>query len=138
MLSIIKNGDTHATRERHMTKAKQKRSKSKKTNKKKVHRIKSRMGRPPGALGEKTKLLVQAIQEILKRINSPMSTRQVYYQCVSNNAVQATESGYNRVQRLLVDLRRNGTIPRYQIVDRTRAMHQVSQWNSLGEAFASL
>jgi hypothetical protein len=121
-----------------MTKAKQKRSKSKKTNKKKVHRIKSRMGRPPGALGEKTKLLVQAIQEILKRINSPMSTRQVYYQCVSNNAVQATESGYNRVQRLLVDLRRNGTIPRYQIVDRTRAMHQVSQWNSLGEAFASL
>jgi len=121
-----------------MKKATRKRAGSKKSSKKSVAQIKPRTGRKPGALNATTRLLIGAIQEILARINSPMSTRQVYYQCVSSNAVQATESGYKRVQKLLVYLRRNGIIPHDRIVDRTRAMHQVTSWDSLGDAFASL
>jgi hypothetical protein len=121
-----------------MKKAKRKSARGKKASKKRVHRINSRAGRPPGALGERTKLLIQAIQGILQRINSPMTTRQVFYQCLSSHAVEATASGYNRVQTLLVDLRRNGTIPADRIVDRTRAMHRVPLWESLVDAFVSM
>ena len=121
-----------------MTKAKRKGARRKTVNKKRVHRIKSRGGRPRGALGKKTKDLIRAIQEILERIKSPMTTRQVFYQCLSSHAVPATAGGYNQVQRLLVDLRRNGTIPADRIVDRTRAMHRVSLWESLEDAFVSL
>ena len=115
-----------------------KRARFKRANKKKVHQIKSRLGRPPGALGKKTKVLIQAIQEILERIKSPMTTRQVFYQCLSSHAIEATANGYTRVQTLLVDLRRNGTIPADRIVDRTRAMHRVALWESLGDAFVSM
>jgi hypothetical protein len=147
MFSKIKNGNTMAATKRHKMKATRKTAVGKKGSK---TRLASKLGervapkqarrrapRAPYVWG-RTKALTSAILDILAKINSPMSTRQVYYQCVSSNAVQATASGYNRVQRLLVDLRRNGTIPRYRIVDRTRAMHQVTSWDSLGDAFASL
>jgi len=109
-----------------------------KLSKRPVRRRATRRAPRAGYIWGKTKLLTSAILDVLNRVNSPMSTRQVFYQCVSIDAVEATTSGYGRVQRLLVDLRRSGTIPRGRIVDRTRAMHQVSQWNSLGEAFDSL
>jgi hypothetical protein len=58
----------------------------------------------------------------------PMSTRQIFYQCVSLGAVANSETGYGRVQRLVVEMRRSGEIPYHRVVDRTRAKHHRSGW----------
>lgn len=111
----------------------QKRAKAQST-----HGFRKRRPRRSGYLTARTQALADAILEALARIQGPMSTRQVFYQCVSRQAVENTEAGYSRVARLLVWLRRNGTIPYERIVDRTRSMHRVATWDSLGEAYFSL
>lgn len=62
-----------------------------------------------------------------------MSTRQVYYQCVSRGVVDNCVAGYEKVQRLVVELRRDGVIPYDRIVDRTRAKHQRAGWDGAEE-----
>jgi hypothetical protein len=69
------------------------------------------------------------ILDVLGFFNGSMSTRQVYYQCVSRGAVPNSESGYDRIQRILVNMRRDGVVPYDRIVDRTRAKHQLAGWD---------
>lgn len=79
----------------------------------------------------KTQDLADAIHDIvnIQFADLSMSTRQVYYQCVSCGAVQNCESGYDKVQRLVVELRREGAIEYGRIVDRTREKHQRAGWD---------
>jgi hypothetical protein len=78
----------------------------------------------------KTQLLADTILDIVNRefVELSMSTRQLFYQCVSRGAVPNSNASYDRVQRLVVDLRREGAIEYDRIVDRTRIKHRVSQW----------
>jgi hypothetical protein len=52
--------------------------------------------------------------------NRPCTVRQVFYQATVAGIVEKSEAGYGEVQRDLVLLRRNGTIPYGSIVDNTR------------------
>jgi hypothetical protein len=64
-----------------------------------------------------------ALHEALVRIVAeitPCSVRQVFYQASVKNIAEKTEAGYDRVQRALVALRREGRIPYRSITDNTR------------------
>lgn len=63
--------------------------------------------------------------------NNPMTVRQVFYQLVSWQVIKNTQSMYNQVSTLLVEMRQTGLIPWEWIEDRTRAPRQVSMWNGL-------
>jgi hypothetical protein len=69
------------------------------------------------------------ISQILTDFSGPMSTRQVYYQAVSRGAVKNCEAGYDKVQRLVVNMRREGLISYDRIVDRARRKHQRAGWD---------
>ncbi len=75
-----------------------------------------------------TVVLQSVVLDVLATFDGSMSTRQVYYQCVSRGAVPNNVASYDRVQRLIVTMRREGLIPYDRIVDRTRAKHQRPGW----------
>ena len=81
----------------------------------------------------KTQKLADEIEAIFAEFDGVMSTRQVFYQAVSRGAVQNTNAAYGRVQRLLVDLRKDRTIDYDRVVDRTRAKHQIATWASCAD-----
>jgi hypothetical protein len=59
--------------------------------------------------------LIRIVREV-----APCTVRQVYYRATVRGVVEKTEAGYDKVQRALVDLRRNGRIAYRQITDNTR------------------
>lgn len=76
-----------------------------------------------------TRELMDVIVDVLDTFDGSMSTRQIYYQCVSRGEVQNCTAGYDKVQRLVVSMRREGIIPFDRVVDRTRAKHQRPGWD---------
>ena len=67
--------------------------------------------------------LENRVLEVLDE-HSPASVRQVFYRCLERNGgvhVAKDVSGYKRVQRVILRLRRDGRIPWSAIVDGTRA-----------------
>ena len=73
-----------------------------------------------------------ALVEILAEIQ-PATVRQVFYQATVRGLVEKAESGYSRVQRALVDLRRVGPIPYGWIADNTRMMRKPSSYDGLAD-----
>jgi hypothetical protein len=72
-----------------------------------------------------------AIYEVVKQ-HKPMTVRQVFYQLVSRGAIAKSENEYkSTVCRLLVDMRRDGTIPFDWIADNTRWMRKPRTYHSL-------
>jgi len=65
---------------------------------------------------------------------APCTVRQVYYQATVHGIVEKTESGYDKVQRALVQLRRNGRIPYRQITDNTRWQIKPTSFDSVADA----
>ena len=64
------------------------------------------------------------------------TVRQVYYQATVHGLVDKTESGYEKVQRALVQLRRNEDMPFAWIADNTRWMRKPKTFDSVEEALA--
>src|SRR5262249_8105652 len=54
----------------------------------------------------------------------PATVRQVYYQAEVHKIVGKTDADYDKVQRMLTDLRRDGTIPYEWIKDEGRFVRQ--------------
>jgi len=75
--------------------------------------------------------IIAAIKNVLDSVDGAISTRQMYYQLLSVGVIQPTSSGYHKVQRLLVQLRRDGIVNPNRICDRTRNKHQRPSWNGL-------
>src|SRR5262249_44066105 len=70
---------------------------------------------------EETSEFKAALYAIIEEAQ-PMIVRQVYYQAEVNGLVPKDEQqGYSRVQRALVDMRREGMLPFDWMVDNTRA-----------------
>lgn len=90
-------------------------------------------GRTSRGKGRATLALEESILEVLAGFDGPMSSRQVYYQCVSIGAVENNAREALRVGRLLVDLRRAGRVPYDRIVDRTRHKHQAPGWDGAAD-----
>ncbi|MBI2393179.1 MAG: hypothetical protein HYV09_26575 [Deltaproteobacteria bacterium] len=89
-------------------------------------------------LGRRTHELRDAIVRVLDGFDGSMSTRQVFYQVVSIGAIENSPANYDRVQRAIVAMRRDGTIPYARIVDRTRRKYQRAAWDSAEEAVGAL
>jgi hypothetical protein len=61
--------------------------------------------------------------EIIEDEN-PATVRQVYYQAEVHKLVGKTDGDYDKIQSMLTDLRRNGTIPYEWIVDEGRRVRE--------------
>ena len=72
--------------------------------------------------------LIQIVSEA-----APTGVRFTYYRAVSKGIVHKTNSGYVMVQRALMHLRENGTIPWSSIVDSSRWMRKPETWGSVEE-----
>jgi hypothetical protein len=84
---------------------------------------------PPRRRYRKTQAVADTIIAVLADYPSvSMSTRQIFYQCVSRGAIDNCVSGYDKVQRLVVQLRRSGEVEYHRVVDRTRLKHQRPGW----------
>ena len=75
----------------------------------------------------------EALIDIVLEI-SPCTVRQVFYQATVRGVIEKTEAGYGKVQRLLVQLRRDGEIDYSDIADNTRWMRKPTTWSSLKTA----
>lgn len=87
-----------------------------------------------------TQLQMAALYEALTRIVAeikPCTVRQVFYQATVRGAVVKDESGYDRVQRALVELRRSGRVPYRSITDNTRWQIKPTTYDSLQDALES-
>lgn len=88
---------------------------------------------------QKTRALADTILNIVNVTfaDLSLSTRQVFYQVVSRGAVKNCQSGYDRVQRLLVDMRLEGLVSFDRIVDRTRSKHHRRGWGGVRDLMSS-
>jgi len=86
----------------------------------------------------RTEILTAAIVDVFEGFAGSMSTRQVYYQLVSRGNVENCTRSYDRVQRLLVTMRRDGNIPYDRVVDRTRGKHQRPGWDGVTDIMSAV
>jgi hypothetical protein len=65
-----------------------------------------------------------------------VTVRQLYYQAEVHGApgIDKTESGYDKIQRQVLDLRRAGRLPYTDIADLTRWMRKPRAFDSVEEA----
>lgn len=86
----------------------------------------------------RTKAEIDAIREAIYAAlleDRPMTVRQVFYRLVSNGVIGKTENEYkNTVCRLLVEMRRAGTVPYGWIADNTRWMRRPRTYGSMKAA----
>ena len=75
----------------------------------------------------------EALIEIVA-MSAPCTVRQVFYQATVRGLVEKSETGYAKVQRQLVDLRREGRISYSSIADNTRWQRKPITYDSLTEA----
>ena len=75
----------------------------------------------------------EAIFEIV-RANQPTGIRFSYYTATAHGLVSKTDSGYGMVQRAILAMRRDGSLPWSWIVDTNRWMRKPESWNSIEEA----
>lgn len=76
---------------------------------------------------------LDAIYAIVRDIE-PCGVRQGFYQAVVRGLMDKSESDYDKVQRALVKMRRDGRVPYGWIVDGTRWMHKPASYSSLEQA----
>lgn len=83
----------------------------------------------------RSKADIQAIRDAIYALLNeyqPMTVRQVFYQLVSRGVIEKTEREYKSTAcRLLVDMRRDGTIPYDWIADNTRWMRKPRTFSGL-------
>jgi hypothetical protein len=84
-----------------------------------------------------TKAEILARREALYSIVSagrPMTVRQCFYQASIRGIVEKTEAGYNKVQRTLADMRREGDLPYEWLADNTRWERRPTTFDGVDEA----
>ena len=86
-------------------------------------------------IGKGTLALRQAIWDTFQETGKPVTVRQMFYLVSVRGAVEKAESGYRKVQRQLLAMRREGWIPYGWIADNTRWMRKPKTWGSLTELF---
>jgi hypothetical protein len=83
------------------------------------------MGRGKAA---ETIKIENALHEVLSA-HHPMTVRQAYYQLVAAQVISNSRASYQKIGGILVDLRKDGTIPWEWIEDRLRRPRRVSMWD---------
>lgn len=90
----------------------------------------------PRGLSQETRNLRRAIRYAFELQDKPVTVRQLYYRLTVIGACAKTESGYKRVQRQLVEMRRQGLVPYDWIADNTRWMRKPHTYDGLGDFLA--
>ena len=80
-------------------------------------------------LGKRTLELRDAVWAIFAEFPDAMTSRQAFYQLVSAGHVENCKAGCDRVQRLLLAMRRSGDLAYDRVVDRTRGKLQRASWD---------
>lgn len=78
-----------------------------------------------------------SILRIVGDFDPPMTVRQVFYQCSVRGAVGKTEADYDRVQRQVLAMRREGMLSYDAIADQTRWQRKPRTYNSLAECLTN-
>lgn len=76
-----------------------------------------------------------AVYEIVRE-NQPTGVRFSYYTATTLGVVPKTKNGARKVQRAILDMRRNGRIPWSWIVDTNRWMRKPTSYGSVSEVLA--
>lgn len=84
----------------------------------------------------KTLRVLENAVEVLSA-HHPMTVRQVYYQLVSRHVIENSRSRYQAISDLLVEARKDGTIPWTWIEDRLRRPRPVAMWDGLPDFAAT-
>jgi len=87
-------------------------------------------------LGKRTIELRAGLMEIIHGYDWPLTVRQVYYQAEVHGIIGKTAGEYDRVQRQLLAMRRDGTLPYEAIADNTRWMRKPDTWRNLYHCMA--
>ncbi|MER7459214.1 hypothetical protein [Micromonospora sp. NPDC126480] len=74
----------------------------------------------------------EAVYEIVRE-NQPTGIRFTYYTATTRGIVEKTQSGYEKIQRAVLHLRRTGRIPWSWIVDTNRWMRKPTTYGSIDE-----
>ena len=85
------------------------------------------------ATGAEMEARTKALIEIVA-MSAPCTVRQTFYQATVRGILEKSETSYGKVQRQLVDLRREGRIPFTSIADNTRWQRKPITYHSLTEA----
>ncbi|MGA2763929.1 MAG: hypothetical protein ABSG17_11245 [Spirochaetia bacterium] len=75
----------------------------------------------------KTALIENALHEVLEA-HHPMTVRQAYYQLVAAQVIPNSRASYQKISGILVELRKDGTIPWEWVEDRLRRPRAPSMW----------
>ena len=70
--------------------------------------------------GQDSETLVKEVKQIMDEFQIKMTLRQIYYQLVSKHLIENIKSQYQRLSKILVEARHNGTIDWEDMEDRTR------------------
>jgi hypothetical protein len=76
-----------------------------------------------------------AIYSIVEK-SQPTGIRFTYYRAVVEGIVPKTDSGYVKVQRAILKMRRDGILPWSWITDSSRWMRKPKSWNSVEDVLA--
>jgi hypothetical protein len=75
----------------------------------------------------------EALLDIIEE-QRPMTVRQVFYQATVRGIVEKAETGYNKVQTDLVQMRKSGALPYSWLADNTRWQRRPRTFSSVEEA----
>ena len=93
------------------------------------------MGRVPVAVMDERRATIAAIVYA----GAPMSVRHAFYQAVGAGiGIPKNLSGYEKVQRVVLELRRDGEIRYNEFVDGTRSRQTVSQFDGIEDALVDI
>ena len=76
-----------------------------------------------------------ALYEIVTE-QKPMTVRQVFYQATVRGIIEKAETGYDKVQRDLVEMRRDGMLPYGWLADNTRWQRKPKTYGGIEQALA--
>ncbi len=86
----------------------------------------------------RTRVFADKILELIETMEWPVTVRQVAYQAFVNELTASMEdTEYDKVQRMILALRRLGELPYTAIADRTRIPDQPSMWSNASSIVAA-
>lgn len=72
------------------------------------------------------------------KLDQPMTLRQVFYRATVDHLVEKTEQAYDRIGDMILQMRRDGTIPYSWVLDNTRAATVYCGYSGLDEFLGSI
>jgi hypothetical protein len=88
---------------------------------------------------KKTRALIDIILKLVQKYDIPLTVRQIHYLLVETPQARHpnTQAAYNRVSRVVTDMRYGGLLDWDKIVDETRTVYKQSSYKDINQAITS-